>query len=258
MATGVISGAYAPEEHRIDIRRLVEEGGGSFVEGRITEIRTENREFVLEDGSTVPYDAASVCLGSELARSGVEQHGAGAVGVKPVANTVEIRRRLLAHGEDRAARILVVGGGVAGCEVAANTLALLGRLGLEGELTIAQKGDSLLPDAPKRAQKEILAFLQERGAKVLTGALVTRLGDGVAWTSDSREIPCDLPVLAVGVSPRRCSATHGSPPMRPAVSGWTATCVALVTGACSEEATVYLSAARASRSSVSSPSVRGP
>ncbi|MDQ3184321.1 MAG: pyridine nucleotide-disulfide oxidoreductase, partial [Actinomycetota bacterium] len=55
MATGVISGAYAPEEHRIDIRRLVEEGGGSFVEGRITEIRTENREFVLEDGSTVPY-----------------------------------------------------------------------------------------------------------------------------------------------------------------------------------------------------------
>ena len=201
MATGVISGAYAPNEHRIDIRRLMEEGGGTFVESRITDIRTENREFVLDSGRTVPYDAASVCLGSEVPRSGVVENGAYAVGVKPVVNTVEIRRRLLTLAEDRAPKILVVGGGAAGCEVAANALALLGRLGIRGGLTIAQGSGSLLPDASKRAQREILAFLQERGAKVLTSTLVTRIGDGVAWTSDGHEIPCDLPVLAVGVSP---------------------------------------------------------
>ncbi|MDQ3302782.1 MAG: FAD-dependent oxidoreductase [Actinomycetota bacterium] len=200
MATGVISGVYAPDEHRIDIRRLVEEGGGRFVEGRITEIRTENREFVLENGRTVPYDAASVCLGSEVPRSGVADNGTDAVRVKPVVNTVKIRNRLLALGKERSPRILVVGGGAAGCEVGANTLALLGQLGLEGKLTIVQRSESLLPGAPKRAQREILGFLQERGAKVLTGATVTRLGDGVAWTSDEREIPCDLPVLAVGAS----------------------------------------------------------
>ncbi|MDP8951182.1 MAG: FAD-dependent oxidoreductase, partial [Actinomycetota bacterium] len=201
MATGVISGAYAPDEHRIDIRRLVEEGGGRFVEGRITEIRAETREFVLENGQAVPYDAASVCLGSEVPRSVVAENGTSAVRVKPVVNTVEIRRRLLVLAEKRSPRILVVGGGAAGCEVAANTLALLGQLGIEGELTIAQGGESLLPDAPKRAQREISGFLRERGAKVLTSTLVTRLGDGVAWTSDDREIPCDLPVLAVGISP---------------------------------------------------------
>lgn len=201
MATGVISGAYAPDEHRIDIRRLVEEGGGTFIEGRITEVRAENREFVLEDGRTVPYDAASVCLGSEVARAGVEENGVGAVAVKPVVNTVEIRDRLLALVRERAPRILVVGGGAAGCEVAASALALLDQLGIRGELTIAQKGDSLLPGAPKRAQREVLTLLQERGAKVLTDTLVTRLGDGVAWTADDREIPCDLPVLAVGVFP---------------------------------------------------------
>ncbi len=201
MATGVISGAYAPDEHRIDVRRLVEEGGGRFVEGRITEIRAENREFVLENGRTVPYDAASVCLGSEVSRSGVVENGAYAVGVKPIVNTVEIRRRLLALAEDRPLRRLIVGGGAAGCEVAANALALLERLGIQGELTIVQKGDSLLLGAPKRAQREIVAFLREKGGKVLTSTLVTRLGDGVAWTSDDREIPCDLAVLAAGVSP---------------------------------------------------------
>ncbi len=201
MATGVISGAYAPDEHRIDVRLLVEEGGGKFVEGRIVEIRAEDREFVLETGGTVPYDAASVCIGSEVPQSGLAENEAGAIRVKPVGNTGDIRRRLLAFGEDRAPRILIVGGGAAGCEVAANILALLDRLGLGDELTIAQESESLLPDAPKRAQEQIIRFLRERRARVLTSTRVTRLGDGVAWIADGREIPCDLPVLAVGVSP---------------------------------------------------------
>ena len=198
MATGVISGAYAPEEHRIDVRRLVEEGGGAFVEGRIAKIQAEDREFVLETGATVPYDAASVCIGSEVPWTGLSE---GAIRVKPVEQTIEIRRRLLDLGRDRAPRILVIGGGAAGCEVAANILVLLGRLDLEGELTIAQESESLLPDAPRKARKEILRFLGERGAKVLMSTRVTGVGRGVAWTADGREIPCDLPVLAVGVSP---------------------------------------------------------
>ncbi|MGI9050996.1 MAG: NAD(P)/FAD-dependent oxidoreductase [Rubrobacteraceae bacterium] len=201
MATGVISGAYAPDGHRIDIRRLVEEGGGTFVEGRITGIQTENRELLLEDGQTVPYDVASVCLGSEVSQSEVAEEGTGAVSVKPVVNTLEIRRRLLARGEDRPHRILIIGGGAAGCEVAANTLALLRQISLEGELTVVQGSESLLPGAPRRARREILAFLQQRGAKIVTNTLVTRLGDGMAWTADDRELPFDLSVFAVGVSP---------------------------------------------------------
>ena len=200
MATGVISGAHVPEEHRIDIRRLVEGGGGTFVEGRVTEIRVEDREFVLETGVTVPYDAASVCVGSEVPPNGLMGSEAGVVRVKPVAHTGEIRRRLLALGRDRVPKILVVGGGAAGCEVAANTLALLDRSGLKGDLTIAQKG-GLLPGAPKKAQEHIFRVLRGRGAEVLTGTRVVRLGDGVARTDSGGEIPCDLTVLAIGASP---------------------------------------------------------
>jgi NADH dehydrogenase FAD-containing subunit len=201
MATGMISGAYAPNEHRIDVRRLVEEGGGTFVEDRIAGIHPKEGEFVLDAEDPVPYDAASICIGSEVPRNGSLEDGAGAVRIKPIERTGEIRRRLLAPRGGRAPGVLVIGGGAAGCEVAANVLALLDRLGLEGDLTIAQEGESLLPDAPKRAQERILRFLRERGARVLTGTRVARLGNGVAWTADGREIPCDLPVLAVGVSP---------------------------------------------------------
>ena len=198
MATGVISGAYTPGDNRIDVRRLVERGGGSFVGGRIERILTESRELVLETGNTVPYDAASVSLGSETRKDVLAAGGTNAIRVKPIEQTKEIRRRLLSL-KGRSPKVLVVGGGAAGCEVAANALALLERLG--GEVTIAETGDSLLPEAPEKAQQHIHTFLRERGVRVLTNTCIVSFGEGAARTGDGREIPCDLPVLATGVSP---------------------------------------------------------
>lgn len=167
MATGVISGVYTPGDHRIDTRRLVEEGGGAFVEARIEEI--QDGAFVLADGRTIPYDAASVCLGGGISNPGMVEARTDALPVKPVVNTIKIKERLLAPSGDRTPRMLVVGGGAAGCEVAANALALLRGRVLEDEITLAQGEDRLLPDAPGKAQKGILNVLEGRGAKVLTG-----------------------------------------------------------------------------------------
>ncbi len=211
MATGVISGAYAPDKHRIDLRRLVAQGGGECVEDRVTEIRTDDRELILATGGTLPYDVASFCLGSEAVSDGLVENEADVVRVKPVENTGEIRRRLMPFGGRRVPRVLVVGGGAAGCEVAANALVLLDRLGLGGDLTVVHKDESLLPRAPKRAQVQISRFLLERGTEIFTNTLVTRLGDGVAQTDSGQEIPYDLAVLAVGVSPPGVFRASGLP-----------------------------------------------
>ncbi|MDP8972481.1 MAG: FAD-dependent oxidoreductase, partial [Actinomycetota bacterium] len=189
----------------------VEEGGGKFVEGRLTEIRTEDRELVLETGEALPYDVASFCLGSEAVSDDVTEDGVGVVRVQPVENTREIRRRLMAFGGGRVPRVLVVGGGAAGCEVAANVLVLLDRLGLGGDLTVVQKDEPLLPHAPKRAQVQILRFLRERGAEILTNTLVTRLGDRVAQADSDQQVPYDLAVLAVGASPPGVFRASGLP-----------------------------------------------
>jgi NADH dehydrogenase FAD-containing subunit len=97
--------------------------------------------------------------------------------------------------------------------VAANTLALLDRLGLEGEVTIAERGGSLLAEAPKKAREQIFGFLTAKGPRVLTNTPVTSFSSGAAWTRDGHEIPCDVPVLATGISPpgvfRASSLTTG-------------------------------------------------
>ena len=63
--------------------------------------------------------------------------------------------------------------------MAANTLALLDRLGLEGEVTIAERGGSLLAMAPKKAREQIFGFLTAKGARVLTNTPVTSFSSGV-------------------------------------------------------------------------------
>ncbi len=46
----MICGAYTPGENRIDVRRLVEEGGSSSIGDRAEKIRPESCEFLLETG----------------------------------------------------------------------------------------------------------------------------------------------------------------------------------------------------------------
>ncbi|MDQ4127302.1 MAG: pyridine nucleotide-disulfide oxidoreductase, partial [Actinomycetota bacterium] len=107
MATGVISRTYAPEEDRIDLRRLVERGGGRFVEGRIVRILSSERALVLESGERVAYDAASFCIGSGIEGPAGMPAGTTVLPVKPVANTARMLDWLA--GFEGGPQVLVVG-----------------------------------------------------------------------------------------------------------------------------------------------------
>ena len=202
MATGVISRTYTPEEDRVDVRHLVEGGGGRFVEGRVERVDPENRELILEDGRKVAYDVTSFCLGSEVRG---EPGSEAVVPVKPVANAEGIRRRILSLKGSYSSggggpRVLVVGGGAAGCEVAANALSVLEEVG-GGRLILAERGGSLLDGAPVEARRKIQTNLESRGAEVWLNTTVSSYEDGRAVTAGGRQIRTDLAVSAVGIAP---------------------------------------------------------
>ena len=200
MATGVISGTYTPEQDRIDVRRLVERGGGRFVEDRATGVLREPGEILLESGGRIPYDYASFGIGSEVADS--FGNAGRVVPVKPVENTAEIRNRILRHPGVAGPNVLVVGGGAAGCEVAANAANLLRQNNLGGTVRIAEAGPALLGTSPEKAQRGVTAYLRKRGVEVLTKTPVVSYADGGAETGAERKLPADLIVASVGIAPR--------------------------------------------------------
>ena len=196
MATGVISGLYTPEEDRIDVRYLVESGGGRFVEARVTGVLSKDRQLLLDTGERLSYQVASFGLGS-----GVDSGNAslkGGVPVKPVENTAEIRSRIVNHDPD----VLVVGGGAAGCEVAANAASLIDQLGGKARVTLAESGSALLGSSPKKAQREVLKYLKRRGVEVLLNIRIASYANGEAKTWNGRKIPAGLLVPATGIAPR--------------------------------------------------------
>ena len=204
MATGVVSRTYTPEEDRIDVRRLVEGGGGRFVKGRVERAIPSERALLLEDGRRVPYDVASFCLGSGVAAPLPTREEDRVLPVKPVENAERLRDEISA----RRPRVLVVGGGVAGCEMAANAASLMAKLAAErgtgaaeGEIVLAEAGPNLLATAPERARRLMSAHLKDRGVEVLLDFEVRSYEDGIVVSADGREARADLLVPAAGVVP---------------------------------------------------------
>lgn len=194
MATGVISGLYTPEEDRIDVRNLVESGGGRFVEASVTGVLPEDRELLLDSGR-LSYDVASFCLGSGVASKGLPSEEG--LPVKPVENTAEIRDRIVKEDPD----VLIVGGGAAGCEVAANTASLINQRGGEGRVTLAESGPVLLDSSPEAAQRKVLRHLKEHGVEALLNTRIASYSEGKAVTRDGRKISAGLLVSATGIVP---------------------------------------------------------
>ena len=195
MATGVISGLYTPEEDRINVRKLVESGGGRFVEAGVTGILPEDHKLLLDNGEYLSYDVASFCLGSGVASKDLA-HEKG-VPVKPVENTAEIRMRIINDDPD----VLVVGGGAAGCEVAANAASLVNQRGGKGRITLAESGPTLLESSPRKARREMLRYLEKRGVEVILKTRIASYSDDEAVTRGGKEISAGLLVPATGIVP---------------------------------------------------------
>lgn len=170
------------------------------MEGEATGVLRGSSEILLENGGRIPYDYASLCIGSEVAGSFEDE--SRAVPVKPVENTAEIQSRILRHPGAGGPNVLVIGGGAAGCEVAANAINLLRKKNLGGAVKVAEAGPALLGASPKKARREITAYLQECGVEVLTKTPVVSYADGVAETGAGHKVEADLVVSSVGIVPR--------------------------------------------------------
>lgn len=202
MATGVISRTYTPEQDRINVRRLVERGGGRFVEGRVTGVDRTVRKLLLEDGSQVRYDLVSLCLGSGVDSEDLGEATRSVIPVKPVENTVKIQEFISSYKGVEGPRVVVVGGGAAGCEVAANAANLMRSQGIQGRILVIEGGPSLLNRSPDKARGRMSSYLREIGVGVMLDTSVVSYGSSGVETDGGEFIEADLVVPAVGIAPR--------------------------------------------------------
>ncbi len=201
MGPGVLGGFYSIEEIRFPIKRMVEGGGGLFLEDLVTEVDPRRRLLGLASGREIPFDVVSFNVGSAVNPSLVKDPLSPVYPVKPVENLHRARNRIIELAkEKKKIGILVVGGGAAGLEVAGNAWRLLKEQTREGKITLAA-GGRLLSSHGGRVREEALVSLGQRNIQVIEGQRIVRIQGLKGELEDGSFLPFDVCFLATGVEP---------------------------------------------------------
>uniref|UniRef100_A0A7C4EMF1 Pyridine nucleotide-disulfide oxidoreductase n=1 Tax=Fundidesulfovibrio putealis TaxID=270496 RepID=A0A7C4EMF1_9BACT len=204
MGPGMLSGHYRPQECRFHVRKLAERGGAVFIRSRAVRVEPDRNVVHLENGMAVGYDVCSCNTGSlvppRLAGAG-QKH---VFPVKPIENLLAARQYLLdiVEREGRSPRVLVVGGGPAGVELAGNVCQLISCGCTETPNVSVAPGRGLLPRAPEKVRRLAYRVLAARGVRIFDGHTAARVDQDTAYLSGDLRVPCDAVLLAAGVVPQ--------------------------------------------------------
>src|SRR5512145_1062579 len=121
MVPGFVAGDYAARELAIDVLPLARRAGARVVLAAATGVDPKRKTVALDGRPALPYDVASLDVGGAV--RGLELPGVRelALATRPINGFVERLEAALAEARVRRAaplRVVVVGGGAAGVEIA--------------------------------------------------------------------------------------------------------------------------------------------
>ncbi len=166
MLPGFVAGHYRREELDIDLVRLARAADARIVIGRAVGIDPQARRVQLEDGRELPYDVVSIDIGITSEMESLKGFAEHAVPAKPLERFARewdgFRDR--AGRERTPARAAVIGGGLAGVELA---LAMAHALGApEGRISLIERAD-ILPELRPRVRNFLRRALADKGVELI-------------------------------------------------------------------------------------------
>ena len=179
MLPGLVAGHYRREEIEVDFSRVAERAYADLVQGSVRRLDPVRRIAVLEDGSELAYDFASLNVGSLMDSSipGSREH---ALPAKPFDAFID--------GLHVANHVAVAGGGAAGAELAM----ALRHAGAAVTLYSAK------PAFPPALAKRVTAVMRRANVDFREGMAVEAVEAGPVVRNGSSRQKFDLVVLTTG------------------------------------------------------------
>lgn len=194
MLPGHVAGHYPRAGLQLDLVRLARHAGARLILGRVTGIDRAARQVIVPGRAPVGYDIASVDIGITAEMPQIPGFAAHVTPAKPLdafADAWESFARSAAPG----ARIAVIGGGVAGVELA---LAMRHRRP-DASVTVCEAGPQALSALGPGARARMLSHCARLGVAVETDARVREARAGALVLADGRSMPAEF-ILGTGAS----------------------------------------------------------
>jgi selenide,water dikinase len=214
MVPGFVAGDYAAHDLAIDVHPLAKRAGARVILAAAQGVDPKRKTIALAGRPALAYDVASLDVGGAvrgLELPGVREH---ALATRPIAGFVERLEAALAAARARRGgtplRVVVVGGGAAGAEVAFTLEARLRAEGQAASFALLADSTELLPGASRRLAAAAAREAGRRGIRLRLGVRVERVeAEGVVAGGVSE--PADLVLWATGAAPLPLLASVDAP-----------------------------------------------
>jgi selenide,water dikinase len=195
MLPGFVAGHYDREELDIDLVRLARFAGARLILGAADGIDPDRRLVHVTGRAPVAYDVCSVDVGITSAMPDLPGFDAHAVPAKPLGAFAE-RWDRFAQGQGDA-RVCVIGGGVAGAELAMAMAHALRNCGRSGGVSVIDRSGALSALRHKTRTK-MLEAMGALGITLIENAEIAGIGPDHLILADGRKIASDFTTGAAG------------------------------------------------------------
>lgn len=236
MFPGTLAGLYSADAMLIDLDQLTHAAKARLIVAECTGLSVDKKEVLLKGRPSIRFDVASVGVGSQPAGLQAVSDHPGLVSVKPMFTTVHRLRSRLQLVADRrqsdttqstagtavrssgalesspAVRLVVVGGGAAGVEIAfcvqqfvRHEFPQLCRHGAQGQsdlqVTIVDSHDHVLQGYRPRTVNIAQRELRQRGIEVMGNRRVIGCQGKLLILSDGSQLAADVVIWCAGAAP---------------------------------------------------------
>ena len=208
MLPGLIAGHYRRDEIMIDLIRLGSFAGARVILDRAVGIDPAARLIHLQDRPPLRYDVASIDIGIGSGLPEVPGYAEHGVAAKPLGDYARRWEAFVALSLP-APRVVIVGAGLGGVELALASAHRLRAAGATPAVTLLERGPRALPHVGEAARRSLLAELDRAGVLLLTAAEPAVIEDGAVVLQDGRRIGSDFTLSAAGSRPQGWLADTG-------------------------------------------------
>jgi selenide,water dikinase len=201
MLPGHVAGHYSRDTLEIDLVRLCRFAGARLILAHATDIDRTARLITVEGQRPIAYDVASIDIGitAEMSIPGFADH---AVGAKPLDVYAQRWRDFVTAAKDGsvAPTVAVIGGGVAGCELALAMSHALRQAGVEPAVTVIEAGPQI-SGVGDIARRKLIRAMAQAGITLRTDARVTQIEPSQVLLNGQDPVQAAFTVGAAGAFP---------------------------------------------------------
>jgi NADH dehydrogenase FAD-containing subunit len=129
--------------------------------------------------------------------------------VKPIESLENVRQDILDRIENGIPKILVIGAGPAGVELAGNIWRLVNEHNRNAEIILASSRDDVLPSLSEKVRSLAHESLVGRGIRIVPNFRAASMNKGSVLSQSGDTIAYDIAVLTIGIMPKQIFNTSG-------------------------------------------------